>query len=224
MNLSRRKFLSNSAKSALVVAASGAIGESVFVHSVATAAAQSAAVQPVFARLDEFISRHMRETGAPGMTLALANRDGLIRASTYGYADTKAGLRVAPETMFEIGSVSKSFVGLVLMQLHDEGKLDFNKPVVEYLPWVKINSKFEAITTHHLLTHTAGLPGAPLLLDALLSELWTAYAPGKKFLYSNTGYNILGFLIEAIDKRPFAESMRRRILAPLGMTASAPII
>jgi CubicO group peptidase (beta-lactamase class C family) len=166
----------------------------------------------------------MRETGAPGMTLALANRDGLIRASTYGYADMKAGARVVPETMFEIGSVSKSFVGLLLLQLHDEGKLDLNKPVVEYLPWLKINSKFERIATHHLITHTAGLPGAPLLLDALLGELWTTYEPGKRFLYSNTGYNILGFLIEAIDKRPFADSMRARMLAPLGMTASAPII
>jgi CubicO group peptidase (beta-lactamase class C family) len=166
----------------------------------------------------------MRETGAPGMTLSLANRDGLIRASTYGFADTKAKARVVPETMFEIGSVSKSFVGLALLQLRDEGKLDLNKPVVEYLPWLKISSKFEPITTHHLLSHTAGLPGAPLLLDALLHELWTAYAPGKRFLYSNTGYNILGFLIEALDKRPFADAMRARMLAPLGMTASAPII
>ena len=185
---------------------------------------QSAAVQPLFARLDEYIARHMRETGAPGMMLALANRKGLIRVSTYGFADTKAKARVVPETMFEIGSVSKSFVGLVCLQLHDEGKLDFNKPVVEYLPWLKISSKFEPITTHHLLSHTAGLPGAPLLLDALLEELPAAYAPGKRFLYCNTGYNILGFLIEALDKRPFADAMRARILAPLGMTASAPII
>jgi len=74
------------------------------------------------------------------------------------------------------------------------------------------------------LTHSAGLPGAPLLLDALLGELWTAYEPGKRFLYSNTGYNILGFLIEAIDKRPFADAMRARTLTPLGMTASSPII
>src|SRR5919106_6976993 len=177
MNLSRRKFLSNSAKSALVVAASGAMGESVFVHSVAAASAQSAAVQPVFARLDEYIARHMRETGAPGMTLAIANHDGLIRASTYGFADTKAGLRVAPETMFEIGSISKSFVGLLLLQLRDEGKLDLNKPIAEYLPWIKINSKFQALTTHHILSHTGGLPGAPLLLDALLGELWTAWEP-----------------------------------------------
>ena len=181
-------------------------------------------MQPVFARLDAFIERHMRETGAPGMTLALANRNGLIRASTYGYADKKAGLRVVPETMFEIGSVSKSFVGLRLMQLRDEGKLDLNKPIVEYLPWIKINSKFEAITTHHILSHTGGLPGAPLLLDALLNELWTAYAPGKRFLYSNTGYNILGFLIEVLDKRPFADSMRAGLLEPMGMNASSPII
>jgi D-alanyl-D-alanine carboxypeptidase len=217
MNISRRNFLSTGAKSALAVTVLRSVVS-------ANALSQAAAVQPLFARLDEFIARHMRETGAPGMTLALANREGLIRVSTYGYADTKAGARVVPETMFEIGSVSKSFVGLLLLQLRDEGKLDLNKPIVEYLPWLKINSKFEAITTHHILSHTGGLPGAPLLLDALLAELWTAYAPGKRFLYSNTGYNILGFLIEALDKRPFAESMRARMLAPMGMTASAPII
>ena len=217
MDISRRRFISTSAKSAVAVT---------LLHSFVPARvlAQAAAVQPVFTRLDEFIARHMRETGAPGMTLALANRDGLIRVSTYGYADTKAGSRVVPETMFEIGSISKSFVALTLLQLRDEGKIDFNKPIVEYLPWLKINSKFAAITTHHILTHSAGLPGAPLLLDALLGELWTAYEPGKRFLYSNTGYNILGFLIEAVDKRPFAEAMRARMLTPLGMSASSPII
>jgi len=217
MSHSRRQFLSNSLKTAAAVTVLRSVVS-------ATALKQSAAVQPLFARLDEFIARHMRETGAPGLTVALANRDGLIRVSTYGYADTKAGLRVVPETMFEIGSISKSFVSLALLQLRDEGKLDLNKPIAEYLPWLKINSKFQAITTHHILSHTAGLPGAPLLLDALLSELWTAYEPGKRFLYSNTGYNILGFLIEAIDKRPFAHAMRARMLEPLGMTASSPII
>jgi len=181
-------------------------------------------MQPWIAQLDEYIARHMRETGAPGLTLALANRDGLIRVSTYGFADSKAGLRVVPETMFEIGSISKSFVALTLMQLHEEGKLDLNKPITEYLPWLKINSKFEPVTTHHILSHSAGLPAVPLLLDALLNDLWVAYPPGQKFLYSNTGYNILGFLIEALDKRPFAESVRRRLLEPMGMSASSPVI
>src|SRR5689334_14275327 len=111
MNISRRNFISTGAKSAVAIT---------LLRSVPGVFAQAAAVQPVFARLDEFIVRHMRETGAPGMTLALANRDGLIRASTYGYADTKAGLKVVPETMFEIGSISKSFVSLALMQLRSE--------------------------------------------------------------------------------------------------------
>ncbi|HEX6045609.1 MAG TPA: hypothetical protein VFZ22_14045, partial [Pyrinomonadaceae bacterium] len=99
IHLSRRRFLSHSAKSALVVAATAVIeakGGAVLVKSVAPA--QSAAVQPLFAKLDEYIVNHMHQTGAPGLMLALANRDGLIRASTYGFADTKAGLKVANET------------------------------------------------------------------------------------------------------------------------------
>src|SRR5215470_13155562 len=229
IHLSRRNFLGATAKAAVAASIYTAIearGSTVLIQSLIPEEAntQAAAMQPWLAQLDQFIARHMLETGAPGLTLALANRDGLIRVSTYGYADTKAGLRVVPETMFEIGSISKSFVSLALMQLHEEGKLDLSKPITQYLPWLKINSKFEPITTHHILTHTAGLPGVPLLLDALLNDLWTAYPPGKQFLYCNTGYNILGFLVEALDKRPFAESIRVRLLEPLGMSASAPVI
>ena len=229
IHLSRRNFLTATAKTALLASVYTAIeakGSTVLIKSLVPKEAntQAAAMQPWIAQLDQYIARHMRETGAPGLTLALANRAGLIRVSTYGFADTKVGLRVVPETMFEIGSISKSFVSLALMQLHEEGKLDLNKPVTQYLPWLKINSKFEPVTTHHILTHSAGLPGVPLLLDALLSDLWTAYPPGNRFLYSNTGYNILGFLIEAIDKRPFAESIRRRLFEPLGMSASFPVI
>jgi CubicO group peptidase (beta-lactamase class C family) len=229
INFSRRSFLSTGAKTAAAVVIYSSIetkGATVLVNSVVPreASTQAAAMQPWLAQLDRYIARHMRETGAPGLTLALANRDGLVRVSTYGFADTKAGLRVVPETMFEIGSISKSFVSLALLQAREEGKLDLNKPIVEYLPWLKINSKFEPVTTHHILSHTAGLPGVPLLLDAMLSDLWTGYAPGNKFLYSNTGYNILGFLLEAIDKRPFSDSIRARLLEPLGMTATSPMI
>jgi D-alanyl-D-alanine carboxypeptidase len=227
IHLSRRKFLSASAKSAIAVAAYNAIqtkAGTVSVNSTISQGTNGTAFQPLFARLDEYIARHMQETGAPGMTLTLANREGPLRISTYGFADTKANARVSADTMFQIGSISKSFVALALLQLRDEGKIDLNKPVVSYLPWLKINSKFEPVTTHHLLSHTTGLPGAPLLLDALLGELSTAWAPGKRFLYCNTGYNILGFLIEAVDKRSFADAMRARLFTPLGMSASTPII
>ncbi len=179
---------------------------------------------PAFKRLDEFIARHMTEVGAPGMTLALADRNGLLRSSQYGFADVKAGIRVAPETLFEIGSVSKSFVAIAILQLAEEGKLDLQKPVTNYLPWLKIESQYAPFTTHHLLSHTSGLSGVPLLMRVAATSLRTGFEPGSRWVYSNIGYDLLGFILEAVEQRSFAEIMRRRVLAPLGMTSSAPII
>ncbi|MCA1818245.1 MAG: beta-lactamase family protein [Acidobacteria bacterium] len=227
--LSRRAFIGTGAKSTLALAAYTALGSkfepALLAASVPQATrAQAASLQPAFARLDEMIVAHMRETGAPGLTLAIANREGTLRVATYGLADIKSGTKVAPERLFQIGSISKSFVAIALLQLREEGKLDLHKPVGQYLPWLKIVSKFEPVTTHDILSHTAGLPEAPLLLDALLAEIPTGSKPGSHFLYSNTGYNILGFLVEALDGRPFADAMRARLFQPLGMTASAPVI
>jgi D-alanyl-D-alanine carboxypeptidase len=180
--------------------------------------------QAAYLRLDEFIARHMNEVGAPGMTLALADRNGLLRASQYGFADLKAGIKVQPDTLFEIGSISKSFVAIAVLQLADEGKLDLNKPVKDYLSWLKVDSSYASFTTHHLLSHTAGLSGVPLLMRVATTTLRVGFEPGTKWLYSNIGYVLLGFLLGSIEKRPFAEIMRRRVLDPLGMNQSAPVI
>jgi D-alanyl-D-alanine carboxypeptidase len=177
-----------------------------------------------YQRLDEYIARHMAEVGAPGMTLALADRNGLLRSSEYGFADVKAGIKVSPQTLFEIGSISKSFVAMAVLQLAEEGKLDLQKPVTNYLPWLKIESKFSPFTTHHLLSHTSGLSGTPLLLRTAATTLGVSTEPGTRWVYSNVGYDLLGLLIEAVDKRPFAEAMRQRVLNPLGMDSSAPVI
>ncbi len=174
--------------------------------------------------LDQFIARHMNEVGAPGMTLALANRDGLLRASQYGFADMKTGVKVQPDTLFEIGSISKSFVAIAILQLVDERKLDLHRPVKDYLPWLKVESNYAPFTTHHLLSHTAGLSSVPLLLRVAATTLRVGFEPGTKWLYSNIGYVLLGFLLETIDKRPFAEIMQRRVLSKLGMDRSAPVI
>src|SRR5713101_3213884 len=176
-------------------------------------------------RLDEFIAAHLRDVGAPGMTLALATRAGLLRASTYGFTDRKAGAKVQPNTLFEIGSISKSFVALSLMQMREEGRFDPAKPITTYLPWVKIDSKYAPITGHHLLSHTSGLPdGVPLELIGLDQAMWTGFAPGEHFAYSNVGYDLLGHVMEAIDRQPMAAVLRRRVLDPLGMTSSEPVI
>jgi D-alanyl-D-alanine carboxypeptidase len=180
--------------------------------------------QPAYKRLDAFIVQHMHQTGAPGMTVALADRNGLLRTSHYGFADVKAGVKVTAQTMFQIGSISKSFVAIAILSLADEGKIDLHKPVIEYLPWLKVESSYGPFTTHHLLTHTAGLSAVPLLMRVAATTLITGSEPGSRFLYSNIGYVLLGFLLEAIDKRPFSEVVQKRVLEPLGMNSSASVI
>jgi D-alanyl-D-alanine carboxypeptidase len=222
-SISRRQLLAGGIKAGVGLAAMRS-GAALPVLLADTRGSQADRFAPAFKQLDEFITRHMSEIGAPGMTLALADHNGLVRSSQYGFADLKAGVRVAPETLFEIGSISKSFVAIAILQLVEEGKLDLHKPVVAYLPWLKVESSYAPFTTHHLLSHTSGLSGVPLLIRVAATTLRTGFAPGTRWVYSNIGYDLLGFLLEAIDQRPFAEIMRRRVLGPLGMTSSAPVI
>jgi CubicO group peptidase (beta-lactamase class C family) len=111
------------------------------------------------------------------------------------------------------------------LQLHREGKLDLNKPIVEYLPWFRIDSSFAPITTHHLLTHSSGLPGdAPLFLPDPSAKHRAANPPGQYFHYCNTGFTALGHLLWTLDGQPLPEVLRRRVFTPLGMTESSPFI
>jgi CubicO group peptidase (beta-lactamase class C family) len=226
--ISRRQLLKEGAKAAAALSVYPTLGAEAEARQRGGGAGRRGAAGArrggALARLDEFVERHMAETGAPGMTLALADRAGAVRVSSHGYADTKAGARVRPETLFEIGSVSKSFAGVALLQMHDEGRVDLHRPVAEYLPWLRLEQRHGAVTAHHLLSHTSGLQGAPLLPESIAAGLETFYKPGEKFVYSNIGYLILGLLIETLDRRPFADAMTARVLAPLGMTASTPVV
>ena len=226
-SITRRQLISNGIKAGVGLAVLHnlpGLARPVLAVSVNSQTPATSHLQAVYQRLDEFIARHMNETGAPGMTLALADRKGLLRTSQYGFADVKAGLKVQPETLFEIGSISKSFVAIAILQLAEEGKLDLNKPVKDYLPWLKVESTYAPFTTHHLLSHTSGLSGLPLLMRIATTSLRTGFEPGTKWLYSNIGYVLLGFLLEALERQPFAEVMRRRVLDPLAMNQSVPVI
>jgi CubicO group peptidase (beta-lactamase class C family) len=222
--ISRRELLKSGAKAAAALSVLPSLTGEAEAQRAKGARRGAAQRGGALARLDEFVGRHMREAGAPGMTLALAGRGGALRVSTYGFADTKARAAVRPETLFEIGSISKSFAAVALLQMLDEGRVDLHRPVVEYLPWLKLEQRHGAVTAHHLLSHTSGLPGAPLLPESLTVGLETFFRPGEKFVYSNVGYLILGLLIEALDRRPFADALAARVLKPLGMSNSSPVI
>lgn len=178
-----------------------------------------------FKTLDTFVEEYMRVMNSPGMTVVMADRDGIQRVVTYGFGDPESQVPIKPQDLFEIGSISKSFVANCLLQLHQEGKLDLQKPIEEYLPWFRIESKFPRINTHHLLTHTSGLPGdGPLFPSDPAAKHRAAYAPGNHFHYCNTGYVALGHLVWTLDGQSLAESFRRRIFNPLGMTQTEPFI
>lgn len=176
-----------------------------------------------FKALDAFVERYLREMNAPGLTLAIADRSGVLRVATYGLSDLERKEPVRADHLFQIGSISKSFAAAALLQLRDEGKLDLHAPVTRYLPWLRIEPR--EITTHHLLTHSSGLPGwAPVFPPDPDARHTSGFAPGSHYWYSNLGYHILGYLIETLDGRAYPDAIRARVFAPLGMTSSVAYI
>lgn len=177
------------------------------------------------AALDTFIGSYMHAMNSPGMTLGMANRNEVVRVAAFGFSDIELKEHVDPNQLFHIGSITKSFVALVLLQLREEGKVDFERPILEYLPWLPIEDPFGPITTHHLLTHTSGLPDALTLFPSDRTTKWQqGYKPGEHFYYSNLAFDILGHLIEALDGRSWPSSVKARVLDRVGMTATTPNI
>lgn len=179
------------------------------------------------ARIDALAERLLEDGIAPGYALAVTDRDGLIMERQYGFANRDARTPIEPGTLFEIGSIGKSFTAIVIMQLVAEGRIDLHAPVSDYLPWFAVQSAYdEPITIHHLLTHTGGITGGSDHVPDPRYEVWslrrtrTFAAPGESFLYSNMGYKALGLMLEHLEGKSYAEIVGERIFQPLGMTGA----
>ena len=176
--------------------------------------------------IDSYVAHRMQQDRTPGLALAITSRDGLLMVSTYGFADLRARTALTPSHLFEIGSISKSFTALALLQQAEAGRFDPRVPITKYLPWFSIRTAHAPITGHHLLTHTAGIPRdrddvpSSLYQAAALRERVTGPAPGARYAYSNVGYQILGYALEAIAGRSYPDVVREGILRPLGMQSS----
>ena len=181
-------------------------------------------LRPAFRLIDQYAAQMMQEAGTPGLALAVVDRAGVMTVRTYGYADLERKIPVTPSTRFEIGSISKSFTVISLMQLAEEGKFDPRAPVTRYLPWFTPRTRWRPLTSHDLLTHTSGLPGdrddvpsSPA--QGYMARLRTlGSAPGTHWAYSNIGYQVLGQVLGKLDQKPYYQSITDRILKPLGMT------
>ena len=215
MELTRRELISHTVRATALVATTQ------FFHWDAFAASK---YDPIQSPLDSFVESYMRAMNSPGLTLSLSDRDGVQRVTTYGFSDKNLNQRVQPAQLFEIGSITKSFLALLLLQLKDEGKLNLHRSVLDYMPWLKIDSNFPPITVHHFLTHSSGLPSAPLFLSDPAARHHAAHAPGEHFHYNNMAFAAMGYLLESLDGQPFSVAVRKRIFEPLGMTETEPVI
>ena len=171
---------------------------------------------------------------APGAAVMVIRDGHAVFQGGYGLADMENKVPLTSQTLFHLGSVGKQFTALGVMMLAEQGLLAFDDPAGNYLP--KLAHLGEEITIRRLLNHTSGIPDyyADEALKQALLELADEptntealqvlakvkqhrYPPGERFEYSNTGYEVLGTLIEAVSGQNYPQFMRQRIFNPLGM-------
>lgn len=206
MLLSRRSFTGG---------ALGAALSSQFARPVSAAASSDLA--SALAAIRAFAQSEVAFNRLPGMTLGLITADGRSAVLNFGYANADARTPITPNTLFQIGSITKVMVAALVHQLASTGRLRLTDPVSAWLPEVPL-PRSNAVKVQHLLDHVAGLPDdAPLFAEG---GLWTAYAPGAHWHYSNTGYEILGKLVEHLTGKALSLVLRERLFSPLGMNRS----
>ena len=180
--------------------------------------------------LDDYLRRWLGAVPAAGLGVSVTDRRRTRYVGGLGYADLAARRPVTAGTTFQIGSIGKSMTALAVLQLVQAGRLDLDAPVSTHLPWFAMPSRYGPITLRHLLSHTAGLPAGTDFTPAAryegfaLRDTEAAWEPGSRFHYSNTGYKLLGWLLEDITGQYYGSVILRRVLEPLGMNATDPVI
>ena len=173
--------------------------------------------------LKDYARAELAAVGLPGMTLAVTDAEGFTAVVGLGWADIDQRIPVRPDHFFQIGSISKSFIALTVLALADQGRIDVDAPVARYLPDAALPT--EPITVAQLLSHVSGLPdGAPTFPRTPDGRLWCGFAPGSRFSYSNTGYVILGRVIERVTGLPHQRAVTEMVRSKLNLAAMAGVI
>lgn len=164
-------------------------------------------------------------------TVLVAEGDEVVYENGFGESDRSWEIPNAPDTRFRIGSVTKQFTAALVLQLVEQGLVDLNAPLSRYLPGYPA-AQGDRVTVHQLLSHTSGVPehvGAPgfsdLMRDPVAPDSFLAvfsgedldFEPGSQFRYSNSGYYVLGVLIEHVTGQAYADALQERLFSPLGL-------
>jgi D-alanyl-D-alanine carboxypeptidase len=189
--------------------------------------------------IDDYITAQMQQLHVPGVSLGVVRDGRIIKAQGYGLANLELKAPATKETVYEIGSNTKQFTAAAIMILAEEGKVHLDDPVTKYFP--EAPQAWRGITIRHLLTHTSGIqnhvavphwldvfrtnlafetaPGRDDLLK-MFFKLPLEFQPGETWAYDNTGYYLLGIVIEKASGKSYWQSLDRHIFKPLGMVAT----
>ena len=179
--------------------------------------------------LDRFIEQKMAVTQVPGVAVGIYH-NGETYTAGFGVTNFEHPLRVTDETLFQIGSITKTFTGTIIMRLVEEGKLDLDAKVQSYLPDFEVVDKRASseATLRHLLTHMGGWVGdyfddtgagadaLPIIVDRM-SDLEQLAPIGTVYSYNNAGFYVAGLLIESVTGKDYEEVLKEMVLAPLAL-------
>jgi D-alanyl-D-alanine carboxypeptidase len=182
--------------------------------------------------VDDYVRAQLQERHIPGAAIAVIKNGQVVKAEGYGLASVEFNVPATKDTVFEIGSVSKQITAAGIMLLVEEGKVSLDEKISKYLP--DTPEAWKNVTVRQLLTHTSGIKSYTglsgyelskrLKRDEFIKALGVhplEFEPGASWKYSNSGYNLLGFIIESVSGKNYWDYMRERIFKPLGMDSTA---
>ncbi len=180
-------------------------------------------------KVDELLRAHVTVNDFQGSVMLASGGKPLV-AKGYGFANIEWEVPNTPQTKFRIGSITKQFTSMLVMQLREQGKVKIEDSVCVYV--TPCPDAWKPVTIHHLLTHTSGIPTytgiaawretnmVPKTIEqmvAIFRDLPLEWTPGTKYAYNNSGYFLLGVVIEKAAGRKYEEALQEMILTPLGM-------
>jgi CubicO group peptidase (beta-lactamase class C family) len=183
-------------------------------------------------KIDSLLQNVFKDKNGPGAVFLIAKDGKPIYHKAFGKANVELAVDMTPENVFQLGSMTKQFTAIAILMLEEQGKLGLKDPISKYIPDYPAGDK---ITIHHLLTHTSGIKDftkmqtinliaqkdlSPKDLVDFFKNETSDFQPGEKFDYNNSGYVILGYIIELISGQTYEDYIRKMIFEKLGMSNS----
>lgn len=207
-------------------------------HPAAFSRRASEDYRAVIASFRESIPKRMEEKKVPGLAVAVVTDREVLWQEGFGFTDDDRRIPVTPSTAFSIQSMSKNFTAAAVLAAAEEGLVDLDAPITDYLPWFTVNSRFEEhperrMTLRLLLSHRAGFtheapdgsnydPGSGSFESHVrsIARTWLRFPVDQRYCYSNLGIDLAGYILQVRSGRAFPEYVRRKILDPIGMKAA----